>query len=141
VGDHARAHTLAAPDARRDELPGVGLVEARARWADGGSSVLARDQEKAVGELTRGAVQGDAVEADRMGAQAGLVDLGQHRSPLGGRPHCHSRVGRDLRASALLASSAMALSSRKWVRTLSGTAPSAKRYPTPRAVGSSVEAE
>ena len=127
VGDHRRADPLAAADARSDELPGVGLVEARARRADGGAPVLAHDDQVALDQLSARAVQGEAPQADRMGAQAGLVDLGEDSPPLGGGPHCDSLVGCDRRATARWASSAMASSSRKWVRTLRGTAPSANR--------------
>ncbi len=76
---------LAAPDAGGHQLPGVGLVEAGARRADGGPPVLAGDDEVALGQLSGRAVQGDAAQPDRVGAQAGLVDLGQDRPPVGGR--------------------------------------------------------
>ena len=86
VLDHAGVDALAAPDAGGHELPGVGLVEARARRADrrpGGPCTATRRSPSA--SSPGRAVQGDAAEADRVRAQAGLVDLGQD-APASGRP-------------------------------------------------------
>ena len=58
VLDHRGVDALAAPDAGGHQLPGVGLVEAGARRADGGPAVLARDEERALGQLAGRAVQG-----------------------------------------------------------------------------------
>jgi hypothetical protein len=106
VLDDAGVDPLAAADAGGDELPGVGLVEAGARRADGGPPVLARNEEFTLGQFPGGAVQGDATEPDRIRAQAGLVDFGEDTPPMGGAAH------RDRRISASEVSPAMASSSR-----------------------------
>ena len=85
VLDDVGAHPLAAPDPGGHQLPGVGLVEAGARRADGGPPVLARDQR--CRRSTNSPV--DPVEAMPrsrigLGTAAGLVDLGQDLAPLRG---------------------------------------------------------
>ena len=136
VFDHLRAHSLAAPDAGGHQLPGVSLVEARTRGADGGPAVLARNEELTLGQLSGSPVQRDAAQPDRVRAQTGLIDFGEDGSPPRRFAHRWPRT-----VSARLAMTPMAQSSRKWVRILTGTAPSARSQPTPRIVGSRVDAE
>jgi hypothetical protein len=78
VGDDVGRDSLAASDACGDELPGVSAVEAGARWADGGPAVLAGDDELGLDQLARDTVQGQATQADRLRAQARLIDLRQN---------------------------------------------------------------
>jgi hypothetical protein len=106
---HADIDALAAADARGDEVPGVLGVDARARRADRGPAVLARNQQVAVPQLPRRAIERQPPQADRVRAQTGLVDLGQERPPVRGRAHHHAALRR---AAAMAASSAMASSSR-----------------------------
>jgi len=77
VVDHVGADALATPDPGGHQVPGIGLVEAGARRADGRPAVLAGDEDGPFGELSRCPVELDAPEANRMGAQPGLVDLGE----------------------------------------------------------------
>ena len=107
VLEHAGVDSLAAADPGRHELEGVLLIEAGARRADAGPPVLAGDDQSAVGQLAGGAVQSHPPKADRVGAKAGPVDLGEDRAPVGGGGH-HG----FLRRAASWASSAMASSSR-----------------------------
>ena len=136
VFDDRGVHALAAPDAGSHQLPGVGPVEAGARWADGRPAVLAGDEDRALRQFARLPLQADTAQPDRSGAQPRLVDLGEDCSPVGARVHRRPRL-----TFARSANEAIASSSRQCVRILTGTAPSARRYPTPLLVGSSVEAE
>src|ERR1700722_6518622 len=90
--DDAGVHPLAPADPGGHQLPGVGLVEAGTRWADCGPSVLARDDQATLGQLSGGAVQGDATKSPRVRAQAGLVDLGEDTPPVRGAAHGDRRL-------------------------------------------------
>ena len=109
VLEHRRVDALAASDAGRHELPGVGLVEAGARRADRGPPVLAGTTRSPL-DAARRCERSSVSPRRRIGlrAQPGLVDLGQDRAPVGGRAH----HGRLRRAAAMSARSAMASSSR-----------------------------
>jgi hypothetical protein len=78
VLEHSRVDPFAAANAGRHELEGIFLVEAGARGADTGPPVLAGDDQSAVGQLSRGAVQSHPPKTYRIGAKPGPVDFREH---------------------------------------------------------------
>ena len=72
---HRCRHTLAADEPSRDDNPGVGLVEVRARGAHDCASVLTRDEECALAHFTGDGVHEFAAETDRVRAASGSFDL------------------------------------------------------------------
>ena len=63
---HRGRDALSAPEPRGDELPSVGLVEARAGGADRRAPVFARHEEIARSELARTAVEDEPAQTDRV---------------------------------------------------------------------------
>jgi hypothetical protein len=62
--NHIGADALPAAEPGGHQLPGVGLIETRTGRADGGSTVLTRDQDAAFSQFAGGWVQDDPAQPD-----------------------------------------------------------------------------